>query len=216
MDPKDEQAPTGDTPDAETKVEAVEPAIDWQKRYEDLRPEYDRTTQRASQYEQLVNALRDGDPDTRAEAARLLDLEFVTEENDGSFEDPSDEALTRVAALEAQLAAQRDEQQSQAHLAHVETAVETQLDSIDGLDEGDKDWIVSRAISMPPTSDGLPDIQAAHQELVARDEARLKQWAATKRAPSFSPGGQAGTQTPNLDNEAERVAWMTQRLAESQ
>jgi hypothetical protein len=216
-----DQAPIEETPAVPPSPETGTPGtdqeqIDWQKRYEDLRPEYDRTTQRLSERERLVEGLSSDDPDTRAAAAQALGLQFVDDStDDDQYTDPTDQLAQKLQALEARLE-QRDQQaQDQANIARIEAAVEQQLAQLpDGLSEKDKNWIVKGALGLDPTPEGVPDIQAAYQEFTEWESDRQKQWAATKKAPHVSAVGQQGTSAPDLDDPAQRVAWMTERARE--
>jgi hypothetical protein len=77
----------------------------------------------------------------------------------------------------------------------------------------DQDQILSYAINaLPVGEDGLPPIALAHQLWQERNDARQQEWARSKRAPMFSPGGQTATEVPNLDNDQERQDYMTRRL----
>ena len=64
--------------------------------------------------------------------------------------------------------------------------VDEQLDQL-GLDKDDQDWVLAYAINaLPITEEGLPDIEQAYQVFAARETARQRKWAQTKRAPRTS------------------------------
>ena len=226
MDPEQQQAPAGDTPEPADTPETgtgTEGQDNWQQRYEHLRPEFTRATQdrdryrqEAEQTRQLVAALQDEDPTVRQQAAEALGVQLV-EEDDTQYQDPNEQLARKLAELEQW----RDEftgtQQQQEQVAAIEASVEQQLERIGGLSDPQKDWIVSRAIALPPTQDGLPDIQAAHTEFQALINAEKQAWAKTKPRSAFtSAGGQEATQVPNLANREERQAWMLSRYQAEQ
>jgi len=193
---------------------ATEQTIDWQKRYEDIRPEFDRTNQALSQYQSLVDGLQSEDPDTRAEAALALGFELVdgAEEEVDEPVDQDTELARQVAELNQWRAQQQQDATEQQQLAQVEAHVDAQMGALEGLDEADRDWVLSRALALDPDDQGMPDVRAAFADLVARDTRKQQAWGKTKKAPSISAVGQEGTQAPNLDNDHERQQWMAERL----
>jgi hypothetical protein len=68
------------------------------------------------------------------------------------------------------------------------------------------------------TPDGVavPDIQGAFEALKARDLARQKKWAQTKRTHQFSPVGEEGTQALPRNTHEQRVARAMARLQADQ
>jgi hypothetical protein len=79
-------------------------------------------------------------------------------------------------------------------------------------DEGLRDWLVSRAVALPPTQHGTLDIETAYKQFGDLMDAQKKSWADTKRTHAFSPGGGEGTQAPDLSTHAGRVQHMLTRL----
>lgn len=215
-----DQAPNVDSPeDAASQADGGQQQtqeIDWQKRATDHQAAYTQSQQELARYRQeleernqLIAAAQSGD----REAVERLGFQLYAEEEDGQYTDPNEQLARELAELKQW----RDEftgaQQQEQQVARIEASVEQQLDKIGGLDEEDKDWIVSRAIALPPTSDGLPDIKAAYDQLVARDQKRLQSWAKTKPRSAFtSAGGQEGTQVPDLSNREQRQQWMLSEL----
>lgn len=205
--------------EATTSTEAQEAAeqavVDWEKRYNDIRPQFDRVTGRNSeleQREQWFNLLATSeDPDTRRQAAEALGYEV---EGDDEPQEPDAQLAQRLEKLEQTLSKQAEDAQQNARIAQVEQHVDTALAGLDGLDDSDRDWVVARAVALPPTEAGMPDIAAAHAEFVAL-EGRLKQrWATTKRAPQTVVGGTQATQAvdPATMTHQERVDHIMARL----
>jgi hypothetical protein len=121
----------------------------------------------------------------------------------------------RLTALEQQLQAREQQAQQEQQVAHVEAYVDAQLAGIDGLSKRAQDIIVSRAVALPPTPDGMPDIQAAHQEYVEWRNEEMKGWADSKRTHHISAVGGEGKQALPLDaSRDERQEAMAQRFAE--
>jgi len=226
-----EQAPVEETPetpaepavavDEQPEAEAPQPEADFRKRYEDLRPEFDRKSQALSQYEQLVEGLQSDDPDTRASAAQALGLEFVdpdeVEDPDDDV-DPSDRRLTaleqRIAEREQREAETAQQAEEAVLIEQAEQSIERELDAIGGLDADQREWIVNQSLLLAPTEQGFPDIPAAHVKYQAFISAEKKRWAQSKQGAVVSPVGTSATQAPDLDDPEQRVAWMTQRAAE--
>jgi hypothetical protein len=198
-------------------AEQAQAEVDWQKRYSDLQPEYTRATQRVSElerqqelYDLLVST---DDPDTRRQVAErlgyVLDAEEQTQEGEPDPFSRYDERLDRIEqALTA-----RDQQEANAtRAAEVREQVDARLDKL-GIDKDDQDWVLAYAINaLPPTQDGLPDVEQAHQVFAAREDARQKAWAQSKRAPAISPNGQAATEVPDLDDRQQRWEYMARRI----
>lgn len=183
------------------------PQQDWERDYKELQREFTRTRQQMT------------DPEYQAKVAQewLSEQGYALPEDEPEqFDDPTQALAARLDAFEAQLTEREQAEQRQQQIADLEATTEAKLAKIDGLDEGDKNWIVSRAIVLPPHEDGSLDVDQAYQELVARDQARMKQWRDTKRAPHISPNGQAATGVKNLDDMSleELTKWQAQRFAD--
>lgn len=213
-----EQAPVEETPEVveeETTAVDEQPEVNWEKRYNDLRPEFDRTSQEAAQYRSLVEGLSSDDFDTRLQAAEaLLGIEFVDTEDDYEEEpvyaDPNDE---RLAAIE-QFVADQKARDDQALVDRGMAQIASEMTGF-GLGEKAQSLVLSTALQMfPLRPDGLPDIEAAHSFLAEYDNESKASWAGTKKGTHVSPVGTSGTQDPNLPLEAEhseRTEHMFQR-----
>lgn len=186
--------------------------IDYEKRYSDLRPEFDRTKQQLAQYEELVTGLSSDDPDTRARAAQALGLEFVQDDVEDTPDETANPLETRLEALERQLAEQAAAVEQQQFLERAQAHVDAQFQALPDLEEADKEWVIARALELPADPNGLPDIQAAHQALRDYQTELQKRWVSSKKAPHVSPVGSQATSTPNLDDPNERRAYMAEML----
>ena len=213
------QQKTADTPEG-TGTQDQTQQQNWEERYKEAQAWGTRVAQEKAQLEQqaqLAQALQSDDPDIRRQAFEALGLELADETDDTQYADPSEALAAEVAALKQQFEAQNQQAQQAQQIAQIEAHVEQQLAGLDGLDDSDREWIVNTAVAMPPTPEGMPDIQAAHEKFVAWETARQKKWAATKRTSHrVSPTGEAGVQAPNLDDRDARQQWMAQRFADLQ
>jgi hypothetical protein len=218
----DVAGPESGTGTAEQDHEA---AVDWQKRYADLQPEYTRATQELAElrrqqelYDLLVST---DDADTRRQVAERLGYTFEEEPEEANPDiDPEDPFAVydeRLGRIEQSLTQRQQEEQDATYAAEVRRKVDARLDQL-GLDKDDQDWVLAFAINaLPVTAEGLPDIEQAHQAFIARETERQRRWAAGKKtAPHLSPHGQAATEVPNLDNRQERQDWMVRRLQENE
>jgi hypothetical protein len=207
-----------DTPEGTGNVEQPEvEAVDWEKRYKDVQSEYTRTNQEAKQLRGLFEALQSDDADARLAAAQAIGLEFADDEDDTQYADPLEKLSEKVQQLEGHLTERQQHELQEREVARIEAHVDAQLDAIEGLDKADHDWIVSRAVALPATPDGMPDIQGAHQEFVAWTKGQQARWQQSKRAPHISAVGTAGS--PALPTDAthqQRVDFMLERLQADQ
>lgn len=223
----DEGGIAGQAPEAETPEIAGQPGTDqqphvdpYEKRYNDLQPEYTRATQEAAQlrqeremYRQLVTST---DPDTRRQAAEALGFELEAEPDGTQWDDDPVAQLQReLAELREQYSGDKQQQTQEQHLAHLETVTEQKLDALQvPADEGVRDWIVSRAVALAPDKNGYPDVAKAYEEFNALINAQKKDWAKTKHTHQFSASGLEGNQAPKLHEmpRDQRDEYLARRL----
>jgi hypothetical protein len=202
-------------------AEPDETAVDWQKRYAELQPEYTRATQEAAelrrQQEMYELLLSSEDADTRREVAEQLGYQFDEPQPEPDLEaDPYAVYDERLGKLEAALSQRQQEELDAQQTAQMRSVVDERLGRL-GMDPEDQDWVLAYAINaLPPTQEGLPDVEQAHQVFTAREDARQKRWAQTKRAPHIAPHGQAATEVPNLDDRQQRWEYMARRMEENE
>lgn len=219
-------ADTASAPDAPAPADTApeEPSVNWQDRYESLRPEYTRTTQRLSELETQFNAIRN-DPEAQAQFLRELGYDLPDQDEDLTGLDPAaqqqHELERRLAAIEQQ----HQQTQAQAEQAQQLAAAEahfnqsfTELATENGgqpLDPETQDLVVAKALTMPPDENGMPPVKEAYKVIEGFITGRQQKYAATKRTPHpFTPNGAEGTQQPDLDDPQQRQAWMAQRYAD--
>ena len=228
----DQQAPPeADTPAVAGPTEAPgtqeQPQTDWEKRYQDLQPEYTRATQRLSELEQQQKwyelAMTTDDPDTHRQALQHLGYDVPEEDPEDvdptAYDEPAhDPRLDEIVAWkEQQEQAAREAAGFKFLTGHINTEVERL--GMEQLDEGTRQWILSRALASPgipapPGSphDELPDVEAAFKEFQQWELERQKQWAKTKRAPHVPSGGLPANEAPNPGTGHEARMARAQRV----
>jgi hypothetical protein len=224
MDPQDPQAPLVDTP-AQSAPEGTPdapPQIDWEKRYNDLRPQYDRTNQELAKL---------NDEDYQKQLMAQWGYEVDEPEPVYEQQDPTAELRQQIAELSEWKNAQEQQRQQAEQLDQITSSVAEQFQSVaPDLDKQTNDpdpavresaartreWITTRALNMNPREDGMPDIQGAVNEYnawVSEQQQKWEQGRKRPRAPHVPPGGQAGTDAPNLDDREARRRHMAEQLA---
>lgn len=192
--------------------------IDYRKRYEDLRPEFDRTKaelKQASQYQQVVEALQSDDPQERAWAADILGLEFDGEEDDDGPDDEGDEEF-RDPRVD-QLLQEKQEQEREQYLASLEQSIDSQIDALDkehkvDLDDDEKEVIFAVALSLPPGEDGQPDVKTAFTKFTGIADNRIKKYRESKKGAPSPPaaGGSPGSSQVDLSDRRSRLDYANQ------
>lgn len=218
-----EQPPPVDTAveGAEEGAATQQQEIDYAKRYNDLRPEFDRTTAKLSQAELREEAykalLYSDDQDTRQKAAQALGIELADDEDDGTqYDDPTEALRAEFDQLKQTVTGDRSARQEQEQIAALEAAADASMDALKVPEDAElRDWLVRYAVASPATPNGTLDIEAAYKEFGRLMDAQKKTWADTKRTHAFSPGGGEGTQAPDLSTHAGRVQHMLTQLQNS-
>jgi hypothetical protein len=195
-----------------------QPAGDpYEKRYNDLRPQFDRTTQELSeikQQQQLYEiALTTTDPDTQRQALQQLGYDVPDEVEDVEPAEWTDDEdpLADVRQELAELKQWRDQNQSQAQeaagfeflMGHINNEVERL--GMDKLDEATRQLVLSQALASPGVPappgaphDELPNVEAAWKQFQAWRDEEQKRWAKTKSsAPYVPPGGLPANEVPD-------------------
>jgi hypothetical protein len=209
-DERDTAAVAGPNEAPGTAQEQAE--VDWQKRYNDLQPEYTRTTQQLREFEQQKQwydlLVTSEDPDTRRQAAEALGYELPEAEAEDELEpvgydDPIEQITARQQALEEQLNQSRQEQQMAQEAALIREFTDERLNSLEGLNKKAQDWVLAYAInSLPPVREPgvpvpLPDVNTAYEAWQELQTEEQKGWARTKRAPAVMPGGITANEVPD-------------------
>lgn len=194
-----EQAAPEGTP-AET------PEIDYEKRYNDLRSDYDRRNQRVSELEQFYGQL--ADPQTQAEALQALGLELADVEDDEELEADPDARIERME----QFLSQRAEAEAEQELFELERQyLDQEIGKLDDtLSEKEQEAVRNLALSLQD-SEGLPDVNAAHELLKQVAEERQQRYLESKKAPRVELG-QAGLEKEDMSDPDVRVRLMAEAV----
>lgn len=216
--PEEAQQAPEQTQDTPVQTEQVEPSqdtesVNWQERYENLQPEFTRTTQEKAQLEELVNALQSDDPELRAAAAEAIGFELPDDDDDDDdWEDPDERRIAQLEQTQQQLAEWAQEREENQNLEQYYEYVDDKLDEVVapklGYDLTDDDIrdIVGAAERLG-NDKGLPepDWDGAVSWFQARENAIVERYKTTKRAPFVPSGGQPGSEKFDFNNEEERI-----------
>lgn len=219
MDPNEQDPQSGSPAEVQT-ADPVDPApgastpLDWdsdenpyRKRFEDYRRTADQKVTRLSQYEQAVQDFQSGDPAQMRRAAAILGIADHLEIEDPEppvYDDPAEELRAQYAelaqkyeGLESKLTAKEQKDKEAAEIKEVQR----RLDDLKLTDEDDRNTVLGRAFTLPMGEDGLPDVKAAFEAIVARDRKHGRAWKATKTAApgSIAPGSTATQQKKPTD-----------------
>lgn len=203
-----------EAPQPNEQVETPPPSEDatWEKRYNDLRPQWDRTNQenqqlreQQEQYNTAVAFLLSDDPALQQQAREWFGIE---DEDESEEPDELSELRSKVEQMEQQhLQAQQAEQTEQ-----LATHIESEIDRIakeSGLELGPhaREQVFVTALSLDPDENGNPRTEAAFKKVA--DELQqeiINGYIKSKKAPKVTPPGQSGKEKVDLSNEEERLA----------
>lgn len=194
---------TPDTPDTDT--------IDYAKRYNDLRPEFDRTKQELAQYRQIIEAL--SDPERAPEALSALGYEYEqdTPEEEPQYEDPTEALRSELNQIKSRLEQKEQEEAKQADLAQQLEDLAKEVGS--DFDQDEVQLLVDLAERMPDNR-GRPQVKAAFERLTGYEEKKKQSWVKTKRSRQ-APQGQPGVPVPDTSTEAGRIDAMAAAIEAS-
>lgn len=206
---QDTSPDTGPAPDTGTREEQ----IDFEKRYNDLRSEFDSRNQQWSEFQEAL-----ADPD---ELVRQLGYQIGDEEDDEDYDDDLDPVgalQAQVEALQAERAQDMTEAQAQsqeqAELAYINDELQGVVDQAGRNFTQEEIDTIGDLSRVRLTEDGYPDVQGAYKLLYDTVLSSEKQrWVESKNAPQV-PAGPAGSEAPDLDNPQVRQDYMAARLAQ--
>lgn len=205
-------------------------AFDFEQGYNQLRPEYTRTTQelsaanqRLSEYEAFLEAL--SDPDRQGEALASLGFEMETgaEPADDEFVDPLESEVQNLRAVVEQLqqgreleAATREEEEL---LDVRDNYIGQFIDYIEDqtkmkFDAADEEVLGNLAVAMAD-ADGVPDVQGAFNALYGESgllERQRSQWIDSKMGAFTAPLGTTIPADKRPQGRAERIDFVDRRL----
>lgn len=183
------------------------PAVDYQKRYDDLVPEYTRG-------QQLIAAARgDHGPEAQMQALQQLGVEVqqAEEAEVDEYEDPTDRLAREVQDLKTQISSKEEAEQQKQFQDLERKYIDNTLGGLEKsedikLSAEDKRFVKNDALNNR-LEDGRPDLEGAVKALKARDEARLSEYLTSKKAPK-PPVGAAGEEKLDLSDPDVRQQYM--------
>lgn len=199
---------TQETPiqETETPVEDTSPSpvVDYEQRYNNLRPDYDRKSQRLAELE------------TEREQW-LEDQQGQDEYEDDDYVDPYNDRLDRLETLYAQ----REQETLQWQAEEQETAYVNneigRLETEQSEEFTDEEWETIGILSERyRREDGSPDVDRAFEHLFGKIvKPRREKYVSTKKAPKVQSGPPAA-EIPDLDTSTKRAEYMDQRMVDAE
>lgn len=204
-------------------------AFNFEQGYNQLRPEYTRTTQelsaaqeRLSDYDAFMEAL--SDPDLRDDALASLGIELETgAAPEDEFADPLEQEVHYLRSVVDELRQGREleaaTQEEQATLDMRDNFIGESISFIEQasemkFDEHDEEVLGNLAIAMSG-EDGVPDVQGAFNALYGEKgllERQRQQWIDSKTGAYTAPLGQSIPADKRPTNRAERIDFVDRRL----
>lgn len=191
------------------------PEIDFEQRYNDLRPEFDRRSQALSQAEQMQEALSGlAGPEAQAQALRSLGIELEDDQEDDYYED--DDPDTRLDRLEQTIEQQQAMAEQQ---AYVEAEQEFLVEGIEALEQREGREFSEQEVAILASvaranrlENGTPDLSLAHDHLSDLLTERQKSWIESKRGGRKPGSGVAAGKAADLNDPEARVQFMADRI----
>ena len=201
-----QDTPTPEAPDVsqDTPETDATQSVDYEKRYQDLQPEYTRATQEAAQYRDFIERVQAMDP----EALRSLGLEFEEPDDEGFDEDDDPDApLTRAEWNEWQQAQQEEHQAAESEQAFnndLWSAVEA-IEEKEGREITDEEAAILRDSALAQVVRGGDfDLSSTWDSLQSQAKAAHERYVNTKRTAPVAPLGSAGEEKIDLNDEDAR------------
>lgn len=218
--PQNEDTPTQVVEEAPAEDTPPTPVIDWEKRYNDLRPTFDQTAAERRQLEEEVERLR-----AAQQAQPAADPDY---DEDDDYADPV--ARQQIARLEAQLAAQaqkdaqREQQetlqrQQQQEYNHIDAELSSIEDEFDEELSDEEARMLGNYALANRDEHGRPDVRLAYQTFNTVFEGRKAKWVDKKKsAPATPAAGPGAVEVADLSTPRGRIAYMDEqaRLAAAQ
>lgn len=215
------------------------PEFDYQRGYNELRPQFTRTTQelaekreRLSEYEQLFEALHDSDPETQAAAMEALGLEMDTgspesdRSDDDGFVDPLEEEIKSLRGVVDELSSARELEANREQDREFRELRDDYIGESIGFiekslnrtfSEKAEEALGNLAIALGEQSDdGMPDVQGAYNLLYGEEgvlETERAGWIASKTGAAVPPAGTSIPVDQKPKSRRERIAYIDERVA---
>ncbi len=220
-----EPAPSVEDTQATPPVEGTEQAehspetVDWEPRYKELQSTYTQSQQELAQLRQFQQQLA-SDPETQTQAFRELAEALGYELPEDEEPDPNEQLDQRLSRLEQEQQQAAEQQELDQAVGQIDQFVTNEFKSLGekwgrDLDDREQKVLLSHAISsFPPGEDGMPQVQAAFEDLTGLRDGWQKEHISSKRAPIAPQAGKAGSETVDLNDTEARVA-RTQQIFEA-
>ena len=210
----DTPAPEGTPAEAAPEATTGE-QIDWQKRYEDLRPQWDRTKSQISKYEpfdQFIDSFQNDPAGTARALYEQYGKDAEPDDDEGEYEDPGERALRMLQEQQETAQQTRDRE--------ARTAAEEKYvaDGIDALSKRDNVELSDHAQALLyalATNDslrednGAPDVETAYEALKNFEKEVRESYVNSKKAPRI-PSGRPGEKSIDLSNDEDRIKFMAE------
>lgn len=206
------------TPEESTAPQEGTQEPDWQKRYEDMRSEFDRRGTRLQEADtamQVYQALQD--PESAPEVLKALGYDLKEQEPEEEYADPYDELRAEFDELKQSLT-QREQQEYQSQLEEAEYEyIDTQLDSIEKeigrkLDDDEAEVIGTLALQLRDDQ-RRPDVKSAYERIYSTILSKERErWVDSKKSAVQAPSGTPGQPEPDLDDPKARHSWIAEQL----
>lgn len=206
--PVEEDTPTPEAP--EEGHASPEPADDpYEKRYGDLRSEFDRR----NQAEATLKARLSDPEQVRAVLEEEFGYQFGEDEpkeddEDPEFRDPRVDRLLQERQQEAEEAKQ--EELVELEIGYINQQLAPLVEK-HHLSEDEIQW-VGDSSRQHRNSEGYPDVEGAVKRLEGLYEARQKSYLEGKRRAQQAPVGRSGTEKVDLSSSQERRRLMAEAM----
>lgn len=207
-----QDTPINDAASQETPAEQ-QPTVDWEQRYNSLRPEFDRSNQL------LAAARGDHGPEAQMQALHQLGVDVQQEaEEEDEFEDPYDALMRRQESLEQKVLA-REEAEQQAELQKQEKQLvdeglaKLEKDGKVQLSKQEKAWITNNALADRSQFESIDDLNAALRAAfdahMGFQKSAYERYLASKKETDMAPVGAVGEESIDLSDPRKKLDWMT-------
>lgn len=200
--------PTTPVPGAPDGDSSAVPEINWEQRYNDLRPEADR---RATLLADIEG--RNG-PERQSQALRQYanleiepdDPDPVDDEDFFNVPDPSSEIAQLKQELAEDKAQAEQARQNEAEAEYVEQTV-AQLEKQDNLSLTDDEYnyVVNYGLTHRDEFDGRPDLEGGLAALKAVQQAGQQRYLKSKETAALAPTGSTGEPNINFRDKEARL-----------
>jgi hypothetical protein len=203
----DAQDTSTETPDAPDTDATEQERIDYEKRYNDLQPEYTRATQEAAQLRNIFALAQQGDE----EAIELL-RQYIPEQ-DTEDEADLEEPMTQ-AQFQEYLAAQQQEQEAQQSEQAFMSDFAADLAEIEkkegrSLTDWEKNVLFNDAQGQVAQTQTY-DLEAPWNEISDYHKQVIEGYTKSKKQAPVAPLGSAGDQKIDLSDDDARQEYLAQ------